>query len=222
VKPDAVVNQSDGFRNLRKNYQHMASLGIITPLQGQSMDVNLIGYFQYSKEIIEKVPAGPKRAEMIHEKVNHEIKMFDQTSAQAKQISCGKGCAACCHIRVGITQDEAKLLAARVKLDTPIDMERLREIAAWPDTFESYRDNYPKGRCVFLGFDNACKVYDDRPSVCRTYRVVSDPADCVPDKPKNVKALAVAGAEAVVTAQLTVGPEGSLSRMLLKELESSV
>ena len=33
-------------------------------------------------------------------------------------------------------------------------------------------------KCVFLNDQNECTIYDDRPSVCRTNTVLSDPAAC--------------------------------------------
>jgi Fe-S-cluster containining protein len=32
--------------------------------------------------------------------------------------------------------------------------------------------------CAFLGADNRCTIYQDRPLACRTHHVVTDPAEC--------------------------------------------
>ena len=47
-----------------------------------------------------------------------------------------------------------------------------------PDDF--YKLAYENRRCIFLGTDDSCQVYSDRPSVCRTNAVLGEASQCSP------------------------------------------
>jgi Fe-S-cluster containining protein len=93
--------------------------------------------------------------------------------------SCRASCGACCHLEIDITPEEGALLAEKVTAGHGIDRARLalqasraRKDPAWAAVLSG--DN----RCVFLGPDSACTVYQDRPSSCRKLLVVSHPKEC--------------------------------------------
>lgn len=68
----------------------------------------------------------------------------------AERLRCGRGCSACC-------LDE---LTVR-----PIEADRIRE--AHPALPRDAAAG-PVGACAFLDAEGACRIYDDRPSVCRS------------------------------------------------------
>ena len=119
--------------------------------------------------------AGIDRARVFHQRMDAQMKAAEQCKP-----SCHKGCSGCCHCEVEITTDEADLLAHVVRDGLEIDRERLarqahraRKSPAWVVPLSS------ESRCVFLGDDGACRVYDDRPAVCRRHMVSSPPESCV-------------------------------------------
>ena len=119
-----------------------------------------------------------------------EIDLSVAASGNLRKASCRKGCSACCHIRVQVTNSEARQIAKIVRSgDVPVDMDRLREQAAFEgNDFEYAVQPREKNRCVFLSEDGACRIYLKRPTNCRKYLVESDPKYC--DGPNdNVRAL---------------------------------
>ena len=106
---------------------------------------------KYWQDYLERLPAGSDRAKVIHALIDSSIKQ----SEKSPDIKCRKGCSFCCLNPVrSVTRDEVELLKA---VDTGIR-------------------NQGAG-CPFL-IDNACSVYEHRPSICRTLFVVSDPQFC--------------------------------------------
>jgi Fe-S-cluster containining protein len=63
------------------------------------------------------------------------------------------------------------------------DLER-RRFAPWSQDVRLANDEgverserviaYVGGRCPFLGEDDRCRIYDDRPQACRTFQCVAD------------------------------------------------
>jgi Fe-S-cluster containining protein len=68
----------------------------------------------------------------------------------AGRLRCGRGCSACC-------QDEL----------TVFEVEALRISRAHADLLVS-GEPHPEGACAFLDAQGACRVYAERPYVCRT------------------------------------------------------
>jgi len=66
------------------------------------------------------------------------------------RLQCRRGCADCCQDGLTVLEVEA---------------ERIR--CAHPDLLGSGAP-HPGGRCAFLDGDGACRIYEDRPYVCRT------------------------------------------------------
>lgn len=172
------------------------------------------------------LPPGPDRARLVHKDVDVAIKEHhEKEPEEAAGIRCRSGCNACCYTAVGVTKDEAELLAERVVKGVKIDVPRLmrqqeaaRDDKAWFTDEIAHKDR----ACVFLGEDGKCKVYEDRPSACRKYFVFTDPKFCDVEKypKKGVGNLVSHGAECITSASYTVDQEVNfLPRALLAALD---
>lgn len=121
-------------------------------------------------------PAGPLRAKKLQKLVDHEITTND---AHIK-ASCQKGCSACCHMEVEITNYEADVLAKLINTGVDIDRNRLQEQSqrALQDPLwrEGRRNSF--NPCVFLDSNGACRIYEERPVMCRRHSVTSSPQNC--------------------------------------------
>jgi Fe-S-cluster containining protein len=131
-----------------------------------------------------------------------------------KNATCSKGCSHCCYLHVCVTEDEANLLERLVRRnDMQIDKDRL--LAQLEVTKEDYTKSPMSIRkCIFLGDDNACRIYEDRPSTCRTYfsADTADKCELKPeDAPRNIKKLFLLNAELFVTASMNLTPSATQS-----------
>lgn len=140
------------------------------------------------------------------------------------KTTCQKGCGACCHLEVEITRDDAEILAESVLNGVRLDHERLREL--------SHRDRLdvlwkagvsPMNRCVFLGHDQACRNYENRPSICRKHAVVSPVVECEKIGGQPV-ARTLPIAEIVISAAISFADNefAALPKMLQKILNEKV
>lgn len=172
---------------------------------------------KYSARLRES-EAGVARGTALH-------KIMDQATKTAAHIkvSCCKGCSGCCHYEVEITNDEAAVLALIVRRGLAIDASRLsnqaareRRAPAWSDVL------HPSNRCVFLGEDDACRVYENRPSVCRR-ALVTSPAEACSRPGQPVVPVEILLAELLMSAALSLEGSsfGSLSKMLLASLPAA-
>lgn len=161
---------------------------------------------------------GKSRAVTLQTAVGEEIRKA--LAANPVEISCSKGCYYCCHQFVTCNSDEAKLVADHVKkTGMVIDMERLAEQAK--HSILSF-DALPQetARCVFLGKDGACGIYEVRPSICRAVLVTSDPMNC--KAWKNIDVHFMPAVDMLVSAGWNLDGDGvrSLSSRLMEELNS--
>ncbi len=124
-----------------------------------------------------------------------------EIEARGGQISCRKGCGACCRQMVPISEIEARNIADLVEsLPEPRQsrvrerfanavkrlaeaglLEKLRQPERWYQE-EGYRDfglKYFLERipCPFLE-DESCSIYRDRPITCREFLVTTPPKNC--------------------------------------------
>lgn len=120
-----------------------------------------------------------ERARFVHQLVDeYNEEVFDHPLVK-KLSPCKQGCTACCHTQVSVTEDEAYLLATRVKAGIEIDSDRLKIQMQARDSSELfYNLSYEQRQCVFLSDQGSCQVYEDRPSVCRTNAVLGDASQC--------------------------------------------
>jgi Fe-S-cluster containining protein len=130
---------------------------------------------------------------------------------QGVEISCKKGCGACCRQHVPISPAEARLLTAVVNnmpdpgrleiekrfaqaaqqlresgiMDQAMNYHRLSE----KETSAMVKDYFELGiACPFLE-DESCSVHPFRPLICREYLVISSPKHCAGLDENNIQRL---------------------------------
>lgn len=164
------MKQTAQLRGLLSHYQTLLNSDEYESFS-REVDRLLKHYF----DILNELPAGGARAQKVHELVEEQI----AANAHIK-TACQKGCAACCHLEIEITEDDAALLALSiVEQDLKIDEERLSDQANRERLDEKWAQGAVKSnRCVMLGEDNACRNYSYRPTVCRKHSVTSPAEDC--------------------------------------------
>ena len=84
----------------------------------------------------------------LHDELDRETRAL--AVVHADRLQCRRGCHACCVDELTVTQIEA---------------ERIRR--AYPRLLAEGAP-HPVGACAFLDGDGACRVYEERPSVCRS------------------------------------------------------
>jgi Fe-S-cluster containining protein len=139
-----------------------------------------------------------------------------QRDPVAKDVKCGAGCAHCCHIAVGVTRAEAPVIRAAARAaGVKLDAATLRLQAKHHDTWDQLP--FELRRCAMLGADNHCRIYAHRPTSCRKYHVVTDPADCdtLMRNGARVGIWVCVEAEIVASAAATVWGRISLPEALL-------
>ena len=166
--------------------------------------------------VLQEAAPGTARAEALH-------RMLDRALATAhdQPLSCRRGCAGCCHFEVEITPDEAALLAVKVRAGAAIDRERLRLQSARPRLDPAWSRFFaPENRCVFLGDDDACRIYESRPAACRRL-LVTTPAEACTTPGAAVAPVPVLIAEVLLSAALEMasGTQASLASLLRRELD---
>ena len=155
------------------------------------------GIYQKFYSVLAGFHPGAERARAAHRLITPPI---EQTTIAP---TCSKGCGACCHLEVEITVDEAALLAEEVNAGFKIDQARLAKQASRERKGSEWlRGVHSENRCVFLGDDQACQVYQSRPSICRKHIVASDPNDCM-KMDKQPTPILIPIAEIVLSATLS-------------------
>lgn len=187
----------------------------LSPAEFAELLTDIRGVFDKYSAKLREFRAGPERAQVLHVLLDREM-----GAAASLEISCRRGCAGCCHYEVEVTGDEAELLAALVAGGLPVDRARLaRQAARERKSPEWSRHGHPDNRCVFLGEDGACRVYEHRPAICRKHLVTSPAAACT-ETDGAVAPVRVLLAEILVSAALSL--EGttfaSLPKLLLAAL----
>ena len=126
-------------------------------------------------QVLLTAPAGPARARLLRDHVESEI-----AAGANIEVSCKKGCSACCHMEVEITNYEAEILKDVVTSGYVIERQRLQvqsqrglQDPAWREGIRN-KDN----PCVFLDPEGSCGIYENRPVMCRRHSVTSPPKNC--------------------------------------------
>lgn len=178
---------------------------------------DLISIVNLTLEALQQLPTPEQRNELVHTMIN-EFNADIFSHPLVKQFSpCKKGCDGCCHTQVSVTEDEAKILAQHVLDGLSIDQDRLKlQMEAGDDSAAYFKLNYPDSRCVFLDEDGACRVYEDRPSVCRTNAVLGSASQCDTSAGvKPVRLIKTPQADMIIYAQfLYSNKNGSLPKMV--------
>ncbi len=159
--------------------------------------------------------SGVDRATVLHRLVDREL-----APAAQFPITCRKGCTGCCHYEVEVTVDEAEILADLVRAGYVIDKGRLRRQASRERKSPEWMQfGHPDNRCVFLGDDGGCGIYEQRPAICRKHLVTS-PAEACTTAGGQVVPIQLLLVEILLSAALSL-PQvsfASMSKMLLPKL----
>ncbi|SDU19434.1 Putative zinc-or iron-chelating domain-containing protein [Verrucomicrobium sp. GAS474] len=188
----------------------MAAVGRLRASMSPAAFDELIGeaarlYRQYL-DLLQSVAPGAPRGRLLH-------RLMDQEVAEAAHVpvSCRKGCAGCCHYEVEVTSDEGALLGEIVQRGYPIDRERLARLAARERRDPEWlKLAISENRCVFLGEDRACGIYENRPASCRKHLVTSPAALCTLVG-ESVIPVPLLSAEILMTAALNIEGTGCAS-----------
>jgi len=128
-----------------------------------------------ASQVLMAEPAGSERARKLQELVDEEISLGSEI-----EVSCKKGCSACCHLEVEITTYEAEILRGRISSGFKVDQARLQQQEARALQDPAWREGMKNldNRCVFLNGEGACGIYEDRPVMCRRHSVTSPAKNC--------------------------------------------
>lgn len=174
---------------------------------------------------LSKLTSKIKRAQFIHQLVDeYNEEIFSHPLV--KELSpCRKGCTACCYTQVSVTADEAEVLATRVLEGVEINFKLLNiQMNAENNPDEFYKMDYHQRKCVFLDEEGGCKIYSDRPSVCRTNMVLGDASQCDTSvKVKPTRLVRTPKSDMVIYASfLHSQSNGSLPYMLGSALQEKI
>lgn len=137
----------------------------------------------------------------------------DEASKAGKQISCKKGCGACCAQLVPVTEIEIRYIADMIKsMPKPMKKvimlrfdaarQKLQDAGLWqqlitPNSFEISRtDEFAMNyfdlqiECPFL-VEGACSIHVNRPIICREYLVTSDAAYCACPRDEKIEGVSI-------------------------------
>jgi Fe-S-cluster containining protein len=163
-----------------------------------------------------------RRARFIHKNID-EYNQEIFSHHLVKDLSpCKMGCSACCHTQVSVTEDEAELLAHRVRSGMRIDEASMNFLSeAGNDSQKFYAIPFEQRKCLFLGEDGDCRIYEDRPAVCRTNAVLGDAAQCdTRDSIQPTRLIKTPKPDMVIYAAFMFSKKsGTLPYMLAKALE---
>ena len=159
-------------------------------------------------------------ATLMHRRVDRHMVDRDKRDPHGTaDVKCSRGCNACCYQNVSVSEPEARLaFESAHQAGHKIDAERVRKQAT--HGMQAYQDEltHAERRCVMLREDGDCAIYANRPSACRTYRVVSEPALCdtVSNAHGIILSLTTPYAEVVVSAAMRSFRYGSFAAFLLE------
>lgn len=171
---------------------------------------------QFIIDHLKKISSPLERARFIHHVVDdYNREIFAHPLVQ-KFLPCKVGCSACCHTQVGITEDEAELLASKINEGIKIDYMLLqKQISVGNNPEEFYQLSYANRRCIFLGADDSCQVYNDRPSVCRTNAVLGESSQCSPGGNQTLRLVKTEQADMAIMGSFLMSKEnGTLAYMI--------
>ena len=174
---------------------------------------------------LKKIKNSLERARFLHNVVDeYNTKVFSHPLLK-ELMPCRAGCSGCCHTQVSVTEDEAELLADNILNGVEIDFKALdSQASVGNESSAFFAIAFNERRCVFLDEKGSCKVYKDRPSVCRTNAVVGDAAQCDTsqgDKVSSIRLVKTHEADmAIIGAFALAETSGTLPVMLAKVLKS--
>ncbi len=84
----------------------------------------------------------------LYERIDREAARL--ADLHRERLQCRRGCSACCLDGLSVRAIEASRIERR-----------------WTELL-TRAEPHPAGACAFLDADGACRIYEDRPAVCRT------------------------------------------------------
>ena len=163
------MHKTPHLRNLLEQYKTMLNTEEFLSFESE-VERLLEFYNQHFRQFSQPAARGREVQRLIDEQV--------EASSHIK-TTCQKGCGACCHLEVDITSDDAAVLDESLMQGAYVDFTRLRELSQRSRLDDKWKmGSVASNRCVFLGPDNACSNYENRPSVCRKHSVVSPVEEC--------------------------------------------
>lgn len=183
-------------------------------------------------EALRSLPDGKTKALIIHSRTQKSVDAHFKNSVKDKEmVSCFKCTrSGCCHTQVDITEDEAELYAGLIRDGLDIDKELLDRQAATCDQVgllktdvEKRSDDwgelsFEERKCIFLSKEGKCRVYDNRPMVCRKWFTTEDPKSCDDYNYRGI-ICTVFNAEIIASAAFTNSNSGRLPTMVKLALE---
>jgi len=175
---------------------------------------------------VQASPVKPQRMLPIFQQVtNLYVEMgVAATKSEGVNVSCKKGCNACCYHMIGLAEFETYHIAEIIEeMPEPQRSEVKERInkalkhfaeTGWIERFENCSDYSDKESLeVFLDYfkeavpcpflvDESCSIYDDRPLMCREYLVTSPAENCSNPTKENIKIV-----------KLPVRPSGNLLKL---------
>jgi len=151
--------------------------------------LNFVGQtmLQFKKNLMD-VPPGEIRGVFLQNTMDDIMEEEDNKAkeyGEKLEITCKKGCAHCCHKLVYVTPDEGMLLARNLitkeggQISEPtLEILKLQASYQPHQQLEFWMLDEKRSKCVFLGADNSCTIYSNRPVNCRLLRVRSPAYHC--------------------------------------------
>lgn len=174
---------------------------------------------------LNKIKSSLERARFVHHMVDEYNKEVFAHPLLKALVPCKAGCSGCCHTQVSVTEDEAELLLHNINSGININYENLaRQAEAGNDSDAFFKIPYQERKCVFLDDKGSCRVYKDRPSVCRTNAVIGEASQCDTSDINSGKSLRLVNTQksdmTIVGAFASAKESGTLPFMLNKVLKA--
>ena len=157
------------------------------------------------------------RAAVLHNSI--DTLMADIITTEP-QVSCMRGCAFCCYMKVDITRDEGELIMLRLAQERR-DMTDIIPVLEKQRRDDRKDLSYAEKRCAFLSEQDDCSIYSFRPTTCRKHYVASPAADCdisVGEEGKVLKRYSLA-AEIMASGAMNASPTSDMPNVLLSILK---
>jgi len=172
---------------------------------------------------LKKIKNNLEKARFLHNIVDEYNKEVFSHPLLMEFVPCKAGCSACCHTQVSVTKEEAELLINQIESGIDINYEKLLKQSEAGNISENYyKLSFKERGCVFLDEKGACRVYKDRPAVCRTNAVVGSSSQCDTSQtgPQALRLVKTPKADMAIFGAYSVTEEsGTLPYMLAKLLK---
>ncbi len=217
------LKHTDGYGSmvdaitLSKDQGEMEKLKIWTETALDNADYII---HQLDQQDISQYEKNVNIARFYNKQINDNLKEHKKFNKKlAKKITCKVGCSACCYQHVYIADFEASNIVYEIKeRGIEIDLELLDLQSKNEDHKEHEKLPHEKRKCVFLGTDNKCSIYNFRPLSCRKYFSLDDPIKCNTDTVQKIKRFQSPLAEIIQTGIMNKFEGGTLATQIKNQL----